>query len=200
MIVWTFKDAPWWKAHITPIGQDKTPLIIIDNFFRQPDILLEDAAQKSFTANARYYPGVRAPVPQAYFTPLINALSDALANVFGYQKGVDLQECNYSLVTTSGRDLNMVQRLPHIDGGNDRKVSLLHYLCGAEHGGTAFYKQCSTGFESVPNYRFEKYKTAVEADHIAIGAPAATYFNESDERFKKIKHVDAKYNLSLIHI
>ena len=100
-----FKGAQWWNAQISTIGDDRTPLIIIDNFFRQPDILLEDAAQKSFTANARYYPGVGAPVPQAYFTPLINALSDVLANVFGYQKGVDLQECNYSLVTTSGRDL-----------------------------------------------------------------------------------------------
>ena len=199
MIVRTFKDAPWWKAHITPIGEDKTPLVTIDNFFPQPEILLQDAAQKKFTANAPYYPGVRATTPQAYFKPLMNAISDVLVNVFGYNRGVDLQECHYSIVTTPSKDLNMLQRIPHIDGGNDYKVALLHYLCGPEHGGTAFYRQVGTSFESVKNSRFETYKKRVETDHKKLGPPKAAYFNDSDERFTQINKVDAKFNRAVLY-
>lgn len=199
MIVRAFKDAPWWKAHITPIGQDKTPLVTIDNFFPEPQILIEDASHKTFTANAPYYPGIRAATPQAYFKPLMNAISDVLVNVFGYNRGVNLQECHYSIVTTQGKDLNMLQRIPHIDGGNDGKVALLHYLCGPEHGGTAFYRQLGTGFESVKNSRFGEYKKRVETDHERLGPPKASYYNDSDERFTQINKVEAKFNRAVLY-
>jgi len=76
-------------------------------------------------------------------------LLDVFQTVFNYGASkVSLQECFYSLVTTPADKLNMVQRIPHVDGGNDKKLALLHYLCGQDFGGTAFYKQLKTGFET----------------------------------------------------
>ena len=164
-----------------------------------PSILIQDASQKNFTANAPYYPGIRSATPKAYFKPIMSALSDVLVNIFGYVRGVDLQECHYSLVTTRDKDLSMIQRLPHIDGGNDYKVALLHYLCGPEHGGTAFYHQLRTGFESVKNNQFETYKKAVEQDHEKLGPPKPKYFSGNDKRFKQIDKVEAKFNRAILY-
>lgn len=122
-----------------------------------------------------------------------------MANIFQYKSGTELQEAHYSLTTTAPEQLHMVQRLPHIDGGNDMKLALLHYLCGAEHGGTSFYKQRRTGFETVSNLRFEAYKSAVKQDHETYNPPVAEYYNEPDERFDKIHFVEAKFNRAIIY-
>ncbi len=192
--------AKWWDARLYNIGHEHTPLLVIDNFYPAPDMLIQDAALKTFSANAPYYPGIRAKTPQAYFDPIINGLNEVFEAVFDYHHGQSsLQECFYSLITTPPSRLNMVQRLPHVDGGDDRKLALLHYLCDEEFGGTAFYRQIKTGFETVPNAKFELYKKAVEAEHQRLGPPNASYFNKSDERFEKIDEVKAKYNRAVIY-
>jgi len=193
------KDAPWWEVSVKNIGREERPFVIIENFFPNPEILTQDARRKTFTANAPYYPGVRAAVPGAYFRPIMKGLSDILVNIFGYGTGVDMQECHYSLVTTQGPNLNTVQRLPHIDGGHDGKVALLHYLCDKDHGGTGFYRQCRTGFETVPNVKFPEYKRAVEQDHKAYGPPDAAYFSGSSDRFEEIAKIDANFNRAVLY-
>ena len=195
----SFESAPWWTSTLYVIGEEKMPLLVIDNFHPTPDMLLQDAKQQTFVANAPYFPGVRSPVPETYFQPVIDALKDVLKNIFLYEKGVKLEESYFSLTTTAKEDLNMVQRLPHIDGGNDMKIALLHYLCGPKHGGTAFYRQCRTGFETVPSARFNDYTLAVGEDHKKLGAPQAKYFEDSDMRFEQIHKVDAKFNRAVLY-
>lgn len=191
--------ADWWDVKHDFIGDEKMPLVIIDNFFPTPDILTQDAKQRTFTANAPYFPGIRAALPGAYFKPTMNGLSYLIANVFQYKSGLELQEAHYSLTTTPPEKLKMAQRLPHIDGGNDMKLALLHYLCGPEHGGTSFYKQNRTGFETVSRQRFSEYESAVKSDHSKYGEPAKSYFNDSDERFRKFYSVDAKFNRAVMY-
>ncbi len=192
-------SAPWWQVDQREIGAEKSPLIVIDNFHPLPMELVENAETQSFSANAPYYPGVRAPAPSTYFQALTRGLTDILIDIFGYTKGLKLQECFLSLVTTPGKDLNFVQRLPHVDGGDDKKVALLHYLCGAEKGGTAFYRQRRTGFEAVTNARFPEYKQAVETDHNEFGEPPAAYFDKPDKRFEEIARIDAAYNRAVLY-
>ena len=193
------KAAHWWDAKLDFIGKEKMPLVLIDNFYAKPQILLEDSKERIFTANAPYFPGIRAKVPSAYFTPIMQGLSYLLANIFQYKTGVDLQEAHYSFVTTPPNELNPIQRLPHIDGGNDMKLALLHYLCGSEHGGTSFYRQKRTGFETVARERFREYKTAVTSDHAKYGPPAKAYFDETDDRFERIHYVEAQFNRAVIY-
>jgi len=194
-----FKTAPWWGVELHSIGQENMPVLVIDNFFPNPEILIEDVKTKTFKANAPYYPGIRAKVPGAYFRPLMNGLSDALVSIFRYNKGLEIQECHYSLTTTPPEDLSFMQRLPHVDGGNDMKLALLHYLCGDEHGGTGFYKQLSTGFETVSAARFKAYEKAVISDHDRLGEPDAGYFSETDHRFEQIYKVNAKFNRAVLY-
>ena len=191
--------APWWDAKLDLIGEEKMPIVMIDNFFPEPDILLQDAAAKDFQANAPYFPGIRAAILGAYFKPLMPGLSFLLKNVFQYASGIEVQEAHYSLTTTPPENLSMMQRLPHVDGGNDMKLALLHYLCGNEHGGTAFYKQVSTNYETVSAARFESFKAAVISDHERLGEPAAAYFNASDDRFEQIYKIEAKFNQAILY-
>ncbi len=196
-----FDAAPHWKATLQHIGTENNSVLLIDNFFSTPDILVQHACTKSFVRNAPYYPGIRAAVPAPYLRELRQPLSQVLVEVFDYGQGVSLQECYYSLVTTPGEDLNTVQSLPHIDGGDDNKVALLHYLCDEAqgHGGTAFYRQRRTSFESVPNDKFPAYKAALEADVAEFGMPEAGYYFESDEKFERIAYIPAKYNRAIAY-
>jgi len=194
-----FKDAPWWTANAYLIGQERMPLLVIDNFHPDPNTLTKDAKNKSFTQNAPYFPGIRAPISETYFHPIVDGLSDVLKTVFLYQRGIRVNESHYSLTTTAKKDLNMVQRLPHVDGGHDMKIALLHYLCGPEHGGTAFYKQCRTNFETVSVKRFKIYESAVELDHENLGPPKAEYFNKSNARFEQIHKIEAKFNRAILY-
>lgn len=193
------ETAPWWNVKLDFIGKEKMPLVLIDNFFPEPQILVDDAQTRTFTANAPYFPGIRSAVPRAYFSPIMQGISFLVKNIFQYPSGLEVQEAHYSLTTTFAKDLNMVQRLPHIDGGNDMKLALLHYLCGPDHGGTSFYKQVRTGFETISNQRFAEYNEAVTCDDNEYGAPERTYFLESDKRFQKIYEVEAKFNRAVIY-
>ena len=193
------ETAPWWEAKLDFIGTERMPLVLIDNFFPEPQTLTNDARKRKFTANAPYFPGIRAAIPSTYFTPLQNSLSFLISNVFQYKSGLELQEAHYSLTTTPASELKLMQRLPHVDGGNDMKLALLHYLCGSEHGGTSFYRQKRTGFETVSRQRFNEYEAAVARDHSEYGPPAAAYFRGSDKRFEEIHHVEAKFNRAVIY-
>lgn len=190
---------PWWRLDFKVIGQEKRPLLIIDNFYPKPFLLQEEAVTAAFAKNAPYYPGERAIVQTPYLNILMQGLTDPIIKLFGYREGAKVEECYYSKLTTPPEDLHMVQRLPHIDGGDDRKVAILHYLCGPELGGTAFYRQKETGFETVTNDRFEIYSDAVYKQHDTFGPPEAAYFNESDDRFEKIAQVKAKYNRAVVY-
>lgn len=193
------KAAPWWETTLSFIGDEQMPLVLIDNFYPNPKVLIDDAARRTFRDNAPYFPGIRATLPEAYFKSLQGALSYLLVNIFQYTRGLELQEAHYSLVTTPAKDLSPMQRLPHIDGGNDMKLALLHYLCGPQHGGTSFYRQKRTGFETVPQARFDAYKNAVSEDQAEYGPPNAKYFHNSDKRFEKIHSVEAKYNRAILY-
>jgi len=192
-------SARWWQAQKVLIGREGRPLVIIDNFHPLPTVCVDDADRRSFRPVARHYPGIRAPVPKPYFAPVRRGLSDILIHHFDYRGGVSVQECFYSLLTTPPAQLNYIQRLPHVDGGDDRKVAILHYLCYEHHGGTAFFRQRRTGFETVPNDRFAAYKQGVEADHDSLGAPTPQYYTRNDRRFDRIRTVKARYNRAILY-
>jgi len=177
---------PWWRLEFKVIGLEKQPLLIIDNFYPKPFILQEEADKAQFSKNAPYYPGERAIVETPYLNVIMHGLTDAMIKLFGYREGAKVEECYYSKLSTPPEELHMVQRLPHIDGGNDDKIAVLHYLCGPEFGGTAFYRQNATGFETVPSDRFQNYSDTVYKEHDELGPPEAAYFNKSDQRFEKI--------------
>lgn len=188
-----------WSVRQETIGRERQPLVVIDNFVDDPRALIEGAAARKFAPIAPYYPGVRAAAPPAYLRPVAAPISAILKSVFGYANGAALQECFYSLATTPPSKLAPAQSIPHFDGVGDDKVAILHFLCEAGHGGTAFYRHRRTGFETVTSDRFDSYKRSVETDAAEHGMPKPDYFRHSNAMFERIASVKAAFNRAIIY-
>lgn len=184
---------------IERFGHEQEPIVIIDDFFSDPEALRADAASKSYQKLGPFYPGIRAQANPVYFGERMALLTEVLKNVFDFQKGAELTECAYSLVTTRPGELMPIQSMPHYDGLEEGRVALLHYLSPAKMGGTAFYRHKGTGFETVTEARFETYKEALSEDVKKYGLPLKAYHTENSENFEQIGKVEACVNRCVIY-
>ncbi len=179
---------------VLKIGRSQEPVVIIDGFSANPDALAKAAASMTFEDNSRYYPGIRAACDPDYLGQRADVLKQVLIDVFGADKGAVLVECNYSLVTTSPEDLAPIQRLPHYDSTDPKRLAVLHYLCGPEGGGTAFYRHRATGHEYISQGELHPYSKLLQKEFREIGAPQQDYIRSSNDQFEQIGWVDAAYN------
>ncbi len=82
-------------------GEERSPLLMVDNFLQDTELLVEHACQQRFVQNSPFYPGIRAPAPVAFQSLLLSTLKRQLQQVFelkGSKLGLSL--CQYSIVTT----------------------------------------------------------------------------------------------------
>lgn len=194
-----FQGLPGWQITHKTIGAEKEPLLIIDQFSPQPEAWVKFGAIQTYAKLAPYYPGKRAPISQDYLQIHLPPLVPLLADVFGYQKGVKPIEVFYSVVSTPPEHLLPMQRIPHFDGRGDQKLALLHYLCPASMGGTAFYRHRSTGFQTVPDAKYPAYKASLESDVAKHGMPDAEYFRGSNAIFERVGSCQAAFNRAVIY-
>jgi hypothetical protein len=180
-------------------GNEAEPVVVIDNFSSDAGALLSAAKAASYGSAGRHYPGHRASAPADYLKARSEVLGAVLGDVFGYRRGADLIECNYSVVTTPPQELTPIQRLPHFDGADSGKLALLHYLCPPEAGGTAFYRHRATGFEKITRARLAAYDAALRAEIAETGLPPAAYFAGSNAQFERIGEVAAAFNRMVIY-
>ena len=184
---------------IERIGHEREPVVIIDGFSSDPAALVEQAAGLSYARRGPYYPGIQAPAAPAYLSERTALLNDVLSSVFGVSRGADLMECNYSVVTTPPRALLPIQRLPHFDSTAPETIAVLHYLCGPEDGGTAFYRHRSTGFETVSTARYGDYTDTLQKEVRARGIPQADYMRADASLFEQTCKVEAAFNRLVIY-
>lgn len=188
-----------WTVRVETIGHEQTPIVIIDDALQTPQAHIDNARQQNFKPLAPHYPGIRAPATRAYLAEMMPGILPILRDTFGFAHGADVAECFYSLVTTPPGDLKPMQRLPHIDGFGDEKLALLHYLSPHDSGGTYFYRHRTTGFETVPQARFEEYRSSVNGDAKRLGIPEPAYPSGDTEMFERTHIVDAKFNRAVIY-
>ncbi len=184
---------------IRRLGHEAAPLVIIDDFSPDPGALVAAAAAQAFAPNGPYYPGIRAPADAGYLAARMDVLRPVLEATFDCPGGARLVECAFSLVTTLPQDLLPIQRLPHFDSTDPGRFALLHYLCGPEQGGTAFYRHRATGFESVSDARYPVYTAALEAEVAATGLPDADYIRGETVLFEQTGEVEAAFNRMVIY-
>jgi Family of unknown function (DUF6445) len=187
---------------ITRIGDHGIAVIVIDNFLSDPEILIDYAAMHSTFEGVSdaFYPGVRAPIPPIYCYALRAFLGGLIAEAFDLQDRSLVGElAHFSLVTTPPSQLNLWQRLPHIDNTNPKQLAVLHYLCGPEHGGTSFYRHRGTQFEFVDEARSAVYQQALAAELTALGPPSCDYISGDSRQFERIASFAAAFNRLLIY-
>lgn len=147
-----FEPSPNAEIKVAHIGEENVPVIVIDGLLKTPDELVQYAALHGDfdEVSDNLYPGVRAPMPLVYVDGAVRALDPLIREAFRLNAAkLAKAECYFSMVTTKPDDLHPLQMVPHIDTTDALHFAVVHFLCGPDFGGTAFYRQNATGFESI---------------------------------------------------
>ena len=174
-------------------------MIVIDDYARDPEQLIAEAAELNYQPIGPYYPGVRAVVPPALVLAIRNSLAGLIRETFGLEDELNRIESYYSLITTHPEDLNLLQRLPHFDGLGPKRIAVLHHLGRAEGSATAFYRHRSTGFETMTEARLPAYNQAVNAEFHRHGLPPAAYLDGDTPIYERIARYEARFNRLLVY-
>ena len=186
---------------VIKLGRECEPLMQFDGLLRNPGALVAIAARSSYVplyGPKGGYPGVQTPAPLDYIRAVVKALEPALREVF------DLGEvtlaganCGLSLITLKPNELVAGQRSPHIDTTDPLQFALLHYLCPAEFGGTAFYRHRRTGFETITPERLKPY-VAVRASEVQESSGHG-YILGDTAQYEQTASVEAAFNRMIIY-
>ena len=188
------------QVRVETIGNEGSPLVIIDGFTGDVEPLKRAATQARFQNPGAGYPGIRAWVEPHYLDLRRDLMMQIMARVFGMESAIQCEMSCFSLVTTPPEELVPLQRIPHYDRASSGKVvGLMHYLLGRETGGTAFYRQRRTGFEIISEDREPAYLEAIEADIEEFGPPPAQYCHDDSDRYEMIAEVEAKPDRMILY-
>jgi len=193
-----FAPARGTRLTAASIGRERQPLLEADGFLADPIGLVALAAAADFRpafGPGGGYPGLRAPLPNAYIEAVVDTLVGPLAEAFalGAVRPARAQGA-FSLVTLPPDALVPAQRVPHVDSVDPMQFAILHYLCDGAAGGTAFYRHRATGFERLSDDRLPAY-TATRA---AEGAPDG-YVDDGAPWFEPVARVTATMNRLVVY-
>lgn len=184
------------------LGSEGVPVLVVDNFLSKPEILIDFAAEHCAFEGVTdtFYPGTRAVAPGIYCFAIRAFLGQAIGETFGLSASEVMGELShFSLVTTPPDKLSVVQRMPHYDNTNPKQLAVLHYLCGAEFGGTSFYRHRGTGYEYVDEARNAPYQRALNGELANQGPPPRRYICQDDNLFERTGSCAAAFNRVIVY-
>ena len=149
--------------------------------------------------SARITRGVRAEVPARLAETMRRRIAPLLADHFGLDPAPAVSEAYYSLVTTAPAELAPIQRLPHFDGVEPRRIAVLLFLGHGAQGGTAFYRQRETGFESVDAARLDRFKEVLADGVRQHGMPEPAYIAGETPLYEQVAVQPSAFNRALIY-
>jgi hypothetical protein len=177
--------------------------VVVDNLLSDAKALVgliaETAEFAATEAAGNFYPGMRAPAPAGYVKALSAALGPVVGQAFPELAGRSARSSScLSLVTFRPEELNLAQRIPHFDAVDGGQIAVLHYLCDGFHGGTAFYRHRSTGFETITPERRQSY-IATLGPELERAPPPQAYVTGDTPLFEQIGAVEARFDRALIY-
>lgn len=182
------------------IGEEKAPLLVVDNFISNAEELVELAAQQKYIPPAMAFPGIRALAPKGYQQFLLSELAPTIIKHFQLEcNALRFSMCHFSLVTTPPEKLSMVQRIPHVDAFDSSGLAAIHYLFHQDLGGTAFYRHRKTGYEIIDEARKLEYFKSLEAENDGPNMPGPQYINGDTPLFQQIARQDGVFNRLLVY-
>lgn len=188
---------------IRVVGDERTPVIVIDRPVVSTDSLVRDARQHSgFHLDRRFaYPGLRAQLPDDYVDAMVPALVTLLREIYEIPAAYEHRLIHrvFSLITTPPEDLAVLQRIPHFDTLNTYYFATVHYLGPGTHAGTGIFRHRPTGFERISEARYQTYVQAAEQHMKANGLPPAEYIKSSTDHYELIDEIEYEPNRLVIY-
>lgn len=186
------------EMQVVRIGALSTPVVVFDQAASDPDHWRNLGIGLDWGKRGEYYPGPRAIAPQDYLLAMSEPLGLALTRVFAWRGRVKVLNCFYSLATSAPDQLSLAQRVPHVDSYDPAQIAFVHYLCQPRFGGTAFYRQRSTGFERIGTDMDKDFEAALVRDFNHYGEPPAAYVDGSSPLFEQLHACPATYNRLIV--
>lgn len=184
------------------IGDERVPVVTIDSFVSDPEAVCAYARALDYAPMpGQYYPGVRAEPPEGqnpYLDITFPIVSQVLKEFFGCRNYARIFRSLFSLATTPVGELEPVQRLPHHDTVFENRFATIHYLCGPEFGGTAFFRHRSTGFETLTEDRYDEYVAKLDEEVSIHGLGAPAFITGNTPIFDHIATFDAAFNRAIV--
>jgi len=175
------------------------PVLVIDAATGQAEHLVAAASRSRFEpaeAVGSGYPGLLGPAPHAYVDAMVRFVLPLLQQ--HWQIGSlrpKRARGNFSLVTTPPEALSVEQRIPHVDAADPLQFAAVHYLCGAEHGGTGFFRHRASGFETLDPARVGIFNKARDEEAV----PSSGYLTQDSAEFEMIGCCEAKMDRLVIY-
>lgn len=191
---------PDFSYKVDQVGNERQPVLVVDNFLRSADSLIDYCAKTAtFNAEQGLYPGIRFPAPGLYIEAMSKHLGKLIYSVFdlpgNVRRGV---KSVFSLVVTPPEQLLPPQSVPHSDSATMTDLATVHFLCGAEHGGTSLYRHRATGFEYVDDTRLDEYRKVIAEQEKLPDFPTG-YMNGSNHLFEQIASYEAVFNRLIMY-
>jgi hypothetical protein len=198
------EPSPDLSVEVWRVGEEQHPVLILDGLLTGAESLVDFAADVAVLAPvktaANFYPGVRAPAPGGYVQALVTALRPYLAETFGAPpSGRAHVTSALSMATLPANQASLAQRLPHIDTTSPDQLAILHYLCGSEHGGTAFYRHRITRFEAIGPERGPTYFATLREEIEARPDIADGYVAASNALFEQTAVIAPVFNRIVVY-
>jgi hypothetical protein len=188
------------EISIKRIGREGQPLVVIDNFFPHAETLRAVAQASSFGPARNLYPGIRAPLPDGYWSETqVRLCETIIARAFDLKGAMTIIDSSFSMVTTPCDQLSVGQRLPHADAFDPQQIALVHYLVDDFTEGTAFYRHRSTGLQAITQATRRTYFQTVEDELHRHGPPACRYIRGDTQLFDQILEVESKFNRAVLY-
>ncbi len=191
-----FAPDPLCEAHIEVIGRDRAPVLLIDNFCRDADRLVE-AAELAFERGTRRrsgFPGIVAAADQAFARSAVAHLMPMLCKTFGVSGRIQNGGFDFQLMTSPPEDLSPAQTRPHYDVPDTDVIASVLFLCRPPFLGTSFYRHNASGFEVISPDRVMAYEAALGLE----GNVAAGYMTGSTSAFTQIANYSASFNRMIL--
>ncbi|PUA27258.1 MAG: hypothetical protein B0W54_11690 [Cellvibrio sp. 79] len=191
---------PLFSYRVEYIGKEAQPILIIENYIADPESLIDYCARFCHFKQAdAYYPGVRAPAPDAYVQVMNYYLNKIVYDTFGVDGAViKSAQSDFSMVITPPEQLKPIQCTPHYDSLLGTELAAVHYLCNASMGGTSFYRHRATGFEYIDKARAATYTNVIKEQALLPDYPKQ-YMNGSNDFFEQIASFSAVFNRLIIY-
>ena len=191
---------PGFAYRVDHVGNERQPVLVIDNFLNSADSLVEYSAKTAtFNAENGLYPGIRFPAPNLYVEAMSKHLGGLVGSVFALPDDIRMGvKSVFSLVVTPPDQLQPLQCVPHTDSANMTDLATVHFLCGAGHGGTSLYRHRATGFEYVDDTRLGDYRNLIAEQEKMPDFPTG-YMNGSNHLFEQIASYDAVFNRIIMY-
>ncbi|MFT4074923.1 MAG: DUF6445 family protein [Asticcacaulis sp.] len=197
------------RMEMRRVGREGHPLLIIDDVITNPEVLIEAAATADFTAPAHTrYPGLNAPLPDAYSQAMVHAVTPLLQRGFGLPFDKPKRFFGFFALATAGpEELEPIQKVPHHDSPDPFRIALVHYLCQGQDSarvanqkqGTAFFRHKATGFEGVDGRRREEYVRHATLELEAVGGGLDRHVNDETPNYELIEFAELRFNRLILY-